>query len=322
MKKIDGHSHLGVDLLFYLGGGYPYALDLPGLVTEGSRHGLDRWVVFPMVSHTTLSLRGMKNGKVETGDDALEKTPYAWENSRLLSEVHDLFPAWGRQTLPLMMIDPAREPGLQVAALRELRKTRRYHGLKIQATIIESPIRGLLGPGAPLLDFAESEDLPVLIHTSIHPADRWSQVTDILEVVRSRPRIRFCLAHSCRFDKSGLDAVAALPNAWFDCSAHIIHCRLATQDHPAIAAPERRFPSDYANPVRVLPDLAHAYPDRLIWGSDAPFHSYVSTDKSEPLNLVCTYEEEARCLRSLPEEIQERIAFHNTLAFLGLKELP
>jgi predicted TIM-barrel fold metal-dependent hydrolase len=119
-----------------------------------------------------------------------------------------------------------------------------------------------------------------------------------------------------------LDEVAALPNAWFDCSAHVIHCRLATQNHLAVACPDRRFQSNYADPVQVLRDLAGVYPDRLIWGSDAPFYSYVSADEEESLNLICSYEEEANCLLALPEETQERIAVQNTLAFLGLNELP
>ncbi len=322
MTKIDVHTHLGADLLFYFGGGYPYALDLPQLVEEGRRNGLDRWVVFPMVTHTALSMQGLKAGKIDDWGDRLEKIPYAWENRRLLREVFDLFPVLGRKTLPFLMIDPARAQEDQVGELRFLRERHRFYGLKIQATIIQSPIRALLEAGSCLLDFAEVENLPILIHTSVHPADCWSQVADILEIARSRPAIRFCLAHSCRFDKGGLDEVAALPNTWFDSSAHVIHCRLAKQNHASVADISRRFSSDYSDPSRVLADLARVYPDRLIWGSDAPFHSYASNVAEEPMQLICSYDEEARPLRDLPEEVQTRIAFQNTLAFLGLKELP
>ncbi len=220
------------------------------------------------------------------------------------------------------MIDPGRCPEEQVQALRSLTGEHRIYGLKIQATILQSPIRALLETGSCLLDFAQAENLPVLIHTSIDPADRWSQVADILEIARSRPVIRFCLAHSCRFDRMGLDEVAALPNTWFDCSAHVIHCRIAMEDHPAVAPASRRFASDYRNPSQVLADLARAYPDRLIWGSDAPFHSYASNVREQPLRMICSYDEEARPLRDLPEDVQNRIAFRNTLDFLGLKELP
>lgn len=323
MKKIDAHTHLGVDLLFYFGGGYPYAHDLPQLVAEGQRNGLERWIVFPMVTHTALSLHGLQLGRIKEPERGTQEAiPYAWENRRLLREVEELFPALGKGTLPFLMLDPLRAPERQIKQLRQLRAQHRIYGLKIQATIIQSPIRSLLGAGGCLLDFAETENLPVLIHTSVHPEDRWSQVADILEVARARPRIRFCFAHSCRFDLEGLNAVAALPNAWFDCSAHVIHCRLAEQNHPAVAPALRRFPSQYRNPSKVLADLAREYPDRLIWGSDAPFYSYVSTTTEKPLEMVCSYAEESRPLRDLPEEVQSRIAFANTLNFLGLKELP
>jgi predicted TIM-barrel fold metal-dependent hydrolase len=324
MNRIDIHTHLGVDLLFYFRGGYPYALDLPTLVADGRRSGLDRWVVFPMVTHTGLSLEGLRAGRIaepEQGPGAT-RAPYAWENRRLLREVGELFPGLGRHALPFLMIDPSRHPGEQVKELRALRNSHTIYGLKIQATIIRSPIRSLLKEGSGLLDFAEAERLPVLIHTSVHPEDRWSQVTDILEIVRNRPGIRFCLAHSCRFDRAALDQIATLPNAWFDCSAHVIHCRLAMQNNPAVAAPAARFPSDYRNPSQVLADLARAYPDRLLWGSDAPFHSYVSTVDEPSMQMVCSYGEEARALRDLPEEVQERISFRNSLAFLGLSALP
>ncbi|AHF94719.1 hypothetical protein OPIT5_23850 [Opitutaceae bacterium TAV5] len=275
-----------------------------------------------MVTHSALSIAALKAGRIEAGADALEKIPYAWENRRLLQEVNDLFPELGQWTIPLAMVDPSREQAGQVKALECLKNEYRFYGLKIQATIIQSPILDLAGAGRCLLEFAERENLPVLIHTSIHPEDPWSQVADILTVVRAWPGVRFCLAHSCRFDRDGLDEVARLPNAWFDCSAHVIHCRLAAQDHPAVAVRERRFESDYHDPVNVLAELANAYPDKLMWGSDAPFYSYVSPDPGEGLKLTCSYEEEARPLLALPEAVQERISFHNTMAFLGLDALP
>ena len=321
MIKIDAHTHLGADLLFYFGGGYPYALDLPQLVAEGRRNGLDRWVAFPMPTYAGLALPRLKIERVG-GADGCDKIPYAFENRRLLREVDELFPDDGRWVLSFLMVDPGRHQKAQVEELRALRKSHRFYGLKIQATIIQSPIRGLLGEGSCLLDFAQAENLPILIHSSIDLSDRWSQVTAILEIARRRPAIRFCLAHSCRFDKAALDEVARLPNTWFDCSAHVIHCRLASQDHPAVAHESRRFQSDYQNPSRVLADLALAYPDRLIWGSDAPFHSYVSNASEEPLSMVCSYEEESRPLRELSKDFQDRVAFRNTLDFLGLAELP
>jgi len=308
---IDGHTHIGVDLMFYLRGHYPYALDWPTLVRLGESAGVGRFVVFPMVTNLSLGIAALREGRIDPGE-GLEAVPYAFENRRLMEEITHLFPEWEERALPLWMIDPSRRQPRQVAALRELRGRFRCSGLKIQATILRSFITDLLGPGECLLDYAEENRLPILIHSSIHPEDPWSAVDAILRVARARPGIRFSLAHSCRFDRPSLDRVAELPNTWFDCSAHRIHCELAVRESPIVAVPARRFPSDYRDPDQVLADLAAQYPDALIWGSDAPFDSYVDREVA----LRGSYPAEAATLHSLDAATRERIASVNPLRFL------
>ncbi len=70
---IDCHNHLGFDLSFYLNGFHPYAQDLPTLVTEGRHCGIDRWVVFPMVSNLTFDVAAMRRGQFAAG--GMEKVP-------------------------------------------------------------------------------------------------------------------------------------------------------------------------------------------------------------------------------------------------------
>lgn len=308
---IDAHTHVGTDALFYLRGHAPYALGWAELAEMGASLGIDRFVVFPMPTHLALRTEALRRGEI-SADGAWEKVPYAFENRRMMQEI-TRNSATASRALPLWMFDPGREPELQVEALRELHKEFPCSGLKVQATIIRSPISELLGRGFCLLDLAEEKNWPVLIHTSVHPEDPWSSVADILKIAESRPGIRFNLAHSCRFDAPSLDRIAELPNAWFDCSAHIIHCDLAVQDHPAVAAGGRRFASDYGDPAKVLADLAAAYPEKLMWGSDAPFYSY----RDETFGLSSSYTREVSVLRALDEAVIERIASTNTLAFLG-----
>lgn len=313
LSLIDAHTHVGADLLFYLQGHQPYALDWPNLVEQGERSGIGRFVVFPMVSHLGLNVAELRVGRI-TSEGAWERVPYAFENRRMMTEIVHHFPQYTDRALPLWMIDPSREAAGQCAALRELHQEFPCSGLKIQATIIQSFIRDLLGSGACLLDLAEEKNWPVLIHTSVHPEDPWSAISDILEVVKARPKLRFNLAHSCRFDRVVLDEVAALPNAWFDCSAHVIHCKLALEDHLAVAVPSRRFASDFSDPVKVLADLAKVYPDKLMWGSDAPFYSYCD----DQMQLVSSYKEEVDALLGLDDATIKRIASTNILAFLGI----
>ncbi|MFZ9681858.1 MAG: amidohydrolase family protein [Cephaloticoccus sp.] len=310
---IDCHNHLGVDLLFYLNGWHPYAQDLPTLVTEGRHCGVDRWVVFPMVSNLTFDVPAMRAGQLKSG--GIERVPYAYENERMLREVYQLYPDLGRATLPFAILDPLREPAAQVKKLRELYAEFPFYGLKIQATIIKSDVKALLKEGRAFLELAEELNLPFLIHSSVGE-DPWSQASDILKVAEATPTVRFCLAHSCRFDHECLDRVAELPNTWFDCSAHRIHCECVQLGMPNIAKAERRFPADYGDPDAVLQALAAAYPKKFIWGSDTPFQSYVDSNYS----LRSTYAQEVACLNTVTGPLKDAITHDNLLALLQLKD--
>lgn len=315
---IDCHNHLGVDLFFYLNGFHPYAQDLPTLVTEGRHNGVDRWIVFPMVANLTFDLPAMRKGQVTAG--GLEKIPYAFENERMMKEVYELYPDLGRFTLPVPILDPMRETQAQAKALRALLPRFPFYALKIQATMIQADIGALLNEGRCFLEFAEEFNLPFIIHTSVAPEDVWSQATTILRVAEATPRVRFCLAHSCRFDRPCLDRIAELPNTWFDCSAHRIHCQGVIDGLRYVAPPERRFPANYRDPAAVLRALAEAYPTKLIWGSDTPFQSYVAKLESEVLSLRSTYQKELDCVKALPEKLRQAVTHDNTLAWLQLHD--
>lgn len=311
---IDCHNHLGVDLLFYLNAHQPYAQDLPTLVNAGRAHGVDRWLVFPMVSNLTYQVDAMRRGELQPG--GLETVPYAFENSRMLTEIYERYPDLGRLTIPFAIIDPLREPEAQLAHLRELHAKHPFYGLKLQATIIKSDVLALLREGSGFLEFAAEFNLPFIIHSSIAPEDTWSQAASILQVAEATPEVRFCLAHSCRFDRPSLDRVAELPNTWFDCSAHRIHCDAVVQELPIIAPPDRRFAADYRDPAAVLHALAEAYPSKLLWGTDSPFQTYIDDD----IALRSTYADEVSCLSSLSPERYRVVTCDNLLDLLNLKD--
>lgn len=315
---IDCHNHLGVDQFFYLNGYSPYAQDLPALVTEGRHCGISRWVVFPMVANLTFDLAAMRTAKLVPG--GCEAVPYAFENERMLREIYELYPDLGRHTLPFVILDPQREPAAQIAKLRALHRDFPFYGLKIQATMIEADIRALLTTGRGFLELAAELDVPFLIHSSVAPEDKWSQASDILDVAEATPHVRFCLAHSCRFDRVCLDRVAALPNTWFDCSAHRIHCEGVVRGLGYVAPAARRFAADYTDPTAVLRAMAEAYPTKLIWGSDTPFQSYVAKIDGTFVSLRSTYAEETACLHALPENLRRAVAHDNLLALLRLKD--
>ena len=315
---IDCHNHVGADIMFYLRGDFPYAQHLVAMTREGSALGVDRWIVFPFVINLSLRIEALRRGEIEPG--GLETVPYAFENRRLLKEVYELFPEEGKRCLPFVMLDPMREQAAQIAALRQLRADYPFYGLKIQTTMLQSFIKTLGEEGRGFIDLAAEWDIPFLIHSSVGPDDPWAQASDILDVAEKFPYVRFSLAHSCRYDRECLDRVNALPNTWFDCSAHCIHCDGAVGDLPYIAERSRRFDSDFTNPARVIADLASAYPDKFLWGSDSPYYSYVAMLGSQRIALISTYEKEVGALRAQPPEVVARIANKNTRAWLKLKD--
>ena len=315
---IDCHNHLGVDLFFYLNGYHPYAQDLPAMVTEGRHCGIDRWMVFPMVANLTFDVAAMR--RTELAQGGCEKVPYAFENERMLREIYELYPDLGRRTLPLAILDPLREPAAQIKKLRELYAQFPFYGLKIQATMIQSDVTALLNVGRGFLDLAAELNLPFLIHSSVATEDVWSQASAILKVAEAAPHVRFCLAHSCRFDRECLDRIAELPNTWFDCSAHSIHCDGVVQGLGFVASEQRRFVADYRDPTAVLHRLAETYPTKLMWGSDTPFQSYVAHLDGKLTSLRSTYAAESACVHALPAHLKRTVTHANALAFLQLKD--
>ena len=313
---IDCHTHAGVDPAFYLDGHFPYACDYRALLEQAQRHNIQRVVVFPFVSYFGWEGLQMPPPRPTAEDDFT--VPYAFENRRLLKEIYQLGSDIAHTALPFVIVDPSRGQDAQVAVLKALRSQFPIFGLKIQATMIRSFVRDLLAEGRCLVDLAAEWDVPMLIHSSILPEDPWSQAQDILDVAEARPDVRFCLAHSCRFDLPSLERVGRLPNTWFDCSAHCIHCDAAVDESKIVAPPERRLRADFTRPDQVMKALYDVAPDRMMWGSDAPFYSYAATHDGKTVRLLSTYEREIRALDQLSPAEKTAILHDNTLRFLKI----
>jgi predicted TIM-barrel fold metal-dependent hydrolase len=308
---IDCHNHVGADLLFYLHGDFPYAQHLVAMHDEGRALGVDRWIVFPFVTHAALDIHAFWNNEIRDEENKLHEVPYAFENRRLMREIYDLFPDEGKRMLPFVMVDPMRNTAAQAKELRKLRADYRFYGIKMQTTILQADIKHLNGAGKVFLELAEEWDLPFLIHSSIADSDLWAQCGDILDIAEANPHLRFLLAHSCRYDKPSLDRVNEL---------HRIHCEGVVKEMPFVAKKHRRFDTDYTDPARVIADLAAAYPTKFCWGSDSPFYSYAAEINSEVVRLISTYKKEVDALTANPKAVVGRIASTNTRSFLKLHD--
>ncbi len=312
--QIDCHTHIGIDPVFYLEGAFPYAQQFRSLVEESRAHGINKLVTFPFVSYYGLPGTKFPSPQTEGFDFSI---PYAFENERMLGEIYELNADIASVAIPFVILDPARCQQAQADFLRSLRKKFPIQGFKIQPTIIKAPIRELLVGGRCLMDLAAEWNVPVLIHSSISPEDIWSQASDILDIAEEWPSVRFCLAHSCRFDLPSLERLGGLPNTWFDCSAHCIHCDAVVDGLGVVAPPERLIAADFTRPEQVMKVLAELLPDRMMWGSDAPFYSYVAKHDGATLRLLSSYAREVAALGLLSDSEKSAVLHDNTLRFLG-----
>jgi predicted TIM-barrel fold metal-dependent hydrolase len=302
----DVHTHVGLDQAFYLRGWWPYAATAQDLLQHLRAQKIDRAVVFPF------TVPSAYNPVAFADDHDIEllpnRVPFDRENKLLVQEVERI-DTDGR-LFPLAMFDPARCVEKQIRNLEPL--LGKIHGLKVQATVIQAPVTALLEEGRPILDFAIENHLPMLFHTSIYQQDHWSQAADCLRIAEACPDLRFCLAHSLRYDDQSLRQAANLPNVWVDCSAHLVHCHLAQQNAPHVALKEKRFAADYSAPAKVLEAIYNLLPGRYLWGSDNPFMSWCD----DTFRFVTTYHQEVEALRSLPQSIQYDMTSTATEAWL------
>ena len=316
---IDGHSHIGILPKFYYQGGNPYALSLEDMIIRMKILDIDYSVVFPLGGSIYYKL-DLESDKVET-TTKYSKFPYELVNRNLLNEIYEIYPQYSNKVFPFLMFDPSREAEKQASYMEELSEKYNVFGLKTVTTYIQSYVNDLESKGRAILDLAYKKDFPVVFHSSVHPQDPWASVYDIVDFAERHPDIRVTIAHSARFTKPVLEKAAKLENCFVDVSAFIIHCQLAVSNSLAIATEDIRFPADYTNPASVLTSLVNAYPDTILWGSDTPAYQwiqkyYLADGKLHEERSECSYDEEAKLLHSISDELKTRIAYTNILKFL------
>jgi predicted TIM-barrel fold metal-dependent hydrolase len=293
MPRYDVHTHLGLDLGFYVHGWWPYALTAQDLLTNMQRFGFDRAICFPFTLPSAFDPYAFSKDELKLLPG---RVPFDRENDLLAWEVSQLAP--DGQLLQFAMFDPAREVQAQLKNLEKL--IGRIKGLKTQSTTLQSNVRALLDESADLMHFAEQHDLPMLFHTAISPTDHWAQVADCTAIAEKFPRVRFNLAHNLRMDAIHLKRIAELPNVWVDCSAHLAHCFLAVKNSKIIAPLERRVDADFTKPTDVFQAVFNLIGNHYMWGSDAPYMSWCA----DTLRLIFSYQQESEVFLALPETIQ------------------
>lgn len=320
-KTIDVHTHAGVSLETYARGEYPYASTIEGLRYQQLTGGVDVSVVFPFTSHLHFDFRSVVEGTLRETAQPVSPAPYSAENALLLREIYDYCPELAGRFLPFVSIDTEREIPRQLAELEQLWETYGFYGIKINPVLSQSHVRELLSAGGAFLDFAEERNLPLLIHTSPVPGEEYSQTSDVFKVIDTRPTLRFCLAHALLFFREFLERAARTPNVWVDTAALKIQTDSVRSLLGTVISPSELIDADLTDHRQVMSSLCAAYPDTIVWGTDAPAYAYICRRQDAQghwteFTFKGRYEDELAALRCLPAEAQVRVANTNTLNFL------
>ncbi|MDD5707102.1 MAG: amidohydrolase family protein [Kiritimatiellae bacterium] len=319
-RIIDVHNHIGISIKSAANTEYPYAATAEGIAYRQSACGVDASVVFPYTPDLYFDPVALKDGRMVPAAQPLSPAPYAAENALVMAEVFRFCPELSRRLIPFVSIDPGRAIAAQLQALEALEAEYPVYGVKIVPVLCQSPVSALLREGRPLMDYALARRLPCLFHASPDKREGYSYAGDILDIMAAYPALRYCLAHAIGFHRGFLEAASRAANVWVDTGALKIQCELVHAGSPLLAHGSECFDSDYTDHRRVMQDLAAAYPDTIVWGSDTPAYSYIVRRRQgggvQDFRLKATYEDEVAALRALAPAMQQRVGSSNTLDFL------
>lgn len=322
IKLLDVHSHSGVDPLSYLTHGFPYSHDLRTNFEENQRIGVTHAVVFPFCTTLYYDLPALQRSVIKI-DGRIGDAPFHFENEHLLRQLYEIFPAYSRHFIPFVLVDTLREPRRQVKVLTSLIDRYPFYGLKVHPRTTQARIATLGAEGRPLLEFAKAHDLPILFHTAYSGSpDPFSKMADLVALARAHPTLRYCAAHFCGFHQKTFEEVVSCGNIWVDSAAMGIGCDLVLQKSKIYEAGPAKIPSDYRDPSKVFAAIARRFPDRFMWGTDNPGHTFVSNSpikaggKPIHVSLWSSMEREKGLLRRMTGRLRRKVVVENALEFI------
>ena len=320
-KTIDIHSHAGIQVREAAQISFPYCASIEDLAYRQKANGVHASVVFPTGPDLFFDLPTLiRTGRKVPAARPFSRTPYERENRLLLTDVFHFCPEHSGRFLPFISVDPGRLVQEQIAILHELEAEFPIYGVKIAPVSTQTRVTELLGPGEAFFDFFAARDWPILFHVAVSQGEEYSQAADTLAVIERHPELRYCLAHCIGFHRELLERADTLPNVWVDTSALKIQVELAHQDSPLMAPIPDRIECDFSDHIEVMRGLVGRFPKTIIWGTDSPYHSYITRRMQgegvfAEFRLKGTYEQEKAALDALTPEQQSQNNV-NALAFL------
>jgi predicted TIM-barrel fold metal-dependent hydrolase len=320
-KSIDIHSHAGIQIREAAQINFPYCSSIEDLAYRQKANGVDVSSVFPAGPDLFFDLPALiETGRKEPAAHPISRAPYERENRLLLTDVFRFCPEHSRRFLPFVSVDPGRLVGEQMAILRELEEEFPIYGVKIAPVATQTKVTELLREGEAFFEFFAARNWPILFHVAVSRGEEFSQAADTLRVIERHPELRYCLAHCIGFHRQHLEQADALPNVWVDTAALKIQVELACQNSALMALPPDRIECTFSDHIEVLRELVERFPKTIIWGTDSPYHSYITRRLQgegvyAEFRLKGTYEQEKAALNALTPE-QQAQNNTNALAFL------
>lgn len=300
--RIDVHTHIGYASNGFASDKYPYCQDAYDLYDKLSENTFDYSVIFPFPNYSYTKAKP-------------NIIPYYAENKRLIEE-SGLF---GNKFLPFAGFSINYAIDLQIEKLSQMVNCGQLFGLKYYADSDQRTIAEVIDRGKEFITFAQSNDLPITFHCSESAAygkSNYSNPFEMLELAQQYPQLRIAIAHMAHFNEKVYNRIIDenIQNVYFDTSPflHLCHIRLVNN-----VADSMSF--DYSQPQAVLRKMLLLFPDRIMWGSDAPFNftCNINNPAHNKDYKQFSLSKNVAVLNSLSIEEQEQLTENNILSFLG-----
>ncbi len=300
--RIDVHTHIGYASNGFTSDKYPYCQDAYDLYNKLSENGFDYAVTFPFPNYSY----------TEADPDII---PYYVENKKIMEE------SWlfGNKFLPFAGFSINYAIDLQIEKLSQMVNSGQLYGLKYYADSDERTIAEFLNRGKKFILFALNNDLPITFHCSESAAygkSNYSNPFEMIELAKQYPQLRIAIAHMAHFNEKVYNGVIEekIQNVYFDTSPflHLCHIRLVNNVADSTCL-------EYSQPQKVLSKMLLRLPDRIMWGSDAPFNftCNINNPAHNKDYKQFSLSKNVAILNSLSIEMQEQLTEKNVLSFLG-----
>lgn len=302
---LDAHTHAGFEITNVVTRRFPTVQSVSDLVRKFKSTGTDRAITFPCASDLFWfdSSLVARHRQWKHTDHSAEDFPYQYANFSHLNEV-ELFGEG--VVLPFVNILPLVREEEQINSVIDEIKRGEIFGLKFHPLAVHTRADSL--KQSEFIEVAQRYNLPVTIHSG---PDEYSQALQIVELARTFPNVRFCIAHAAHFDAKILtDNGSSLPNLFTDTSPFISLCYLASQEEDS----SKILDLNYNDPALALANFATRWPDNIIWGTDEPWTTLA--DKNKKILTKVSYEDEHAILNNIPENLRRKISYNNTIRYL------